>query len=761
MKLIMRFFPTVSTLTLTIILFVLIHNVTSHHKFPAYIHSHLMRDLFLTILLVMLLLPLTYLYVYHRNKINTQLLVANQELERSEQLYRTLLDTMSDAVIIHVQEKIVFANQGAFHMVGAAVEQELIGRSIHHFISPSSHEDLRNRVSQVYDKQSKAPLYEMQCMMLDGTPLQVESSTKPILWMGKPAGISVVRDVTNRNLERKKYDHIESLLNHIIDNMHVGVWSVDGQSNETLLVSKAIEEIYGIPADDFLSNRDYWRTIVHPDDLAKVEANQIKLSEGQPLEHTYRIIDGSSNQIKYIQDKVMPIVNSRGELLRLDGFVVDVTEKMEAMHKLEYIAYHDELTGLLNRHSMKLKLNELVEQSAGASQIKFAVVNLDMDNFKKINDTLGQYCGDQLLQQIAQRLAHFIHSNEWAARQNGDEFTIILSNFVHREEIHLRVEQLMSCLQLPYTIEGYDFYLTASLGVSIYPDDAIYETKLMTHADSALAYAKKFRNQYNFFEDSMDLSLESIVMEGALRSALEQNQFELHYQPQYDVRTQHMIGAEALIRWNHPVMGQVPPVKFIALAEETGLIENIGEWVIREVCTNLKKWQNLGHSVVPVAVNLSARQFRSKHFISNVRKIIQETGVQPHLLEFEITESMAMNAELALAVLNEFKEIGIPISVDDFGTGYSSFAYLKLFPLNRLKIDKSFINNMDTIEGASIVSAITTLAHHLSLQVVAEGVETEHQFQLLQAIHCDFVQGYYFNKPLVREAFESLLSRSV
>jgi diguanylate cyclase (GGDEF)-like protein len=386
-----------------------------------------------------------------------------------------------------------------------------------------------------------------------------------------------------------------------------------------------------------------------------------------------------------------------------------------------------------------------------------AVLFLDLDRFKNVNDTLGHDVGDRLLVAVAQRIRRSVRNAECVARLGGDECTVVLAEVVGPNAAVAAAQNICRALSTPFQIDGHDIYVSTSVGISMYPHDATDVGTLLKHADTAMYRAKKTNSGFQFFEPSMEQSISDHVrMENDLRRALERNELEVFYQPQARVESGKIIGAEALMRWRHPTRGMVPPVEFIPLAEETGLINPIGEWILRTACGQLQSWFEAGLAPMRIAVNLSVKQLLQKNFAALVEQVLADTGLPPSLLELEITESTLMeNAQGTLEALYRLRSLGVRLAIDDFGTGYSSLSYLKRFPVDIIKIDRSFVREVPhDVDDASIVTGIIALAHSLRLEVVAEGVETEAQLRFLRDQSCDILQGYYLSQPVPAEQFE-------
>jgi diguanylate cyclase len=439
------------------------------------------------------------------------------------------------------------------------------------------------------------------------------------------------------------------------------------------------------------------------------------------------------------------------------SIVKDITEKIQTERLIKHMAYHDQLTDLPNRYLLKETLEELITTSTKQKE-NFALLFLDLDRFKMVNDTMGHEIGDKLLVDLAERLRGCVNESDLIARLGGDEFAILLPNStgVAANEVARRVSAATS---EPFNLNNYEILITPSIGISIFPYHGETREVLMKHADLAMYFAKsQGKNNYQTFTtDLIGVSQHVIDLEMNLRKALVKNEFVLFYQPQINLNTNKIFGAEALIRWEHPVRGIIPPDEFIPLAEETGQIIQIGEWALLTACKQNRVWQDRGLPPITVSVNISPKQFFQTDLAKSVQKILYETGLEPKYLELEITEGMTMDVDRSLSTLLELKKIGVGISIDDFGTGYSSLHYLKKFPIDKLKIDRSFISECTTdVNDHAIVKTIILMAHSLKLQVIAEGVETNDQVAFLLQQMCTEAQGYFFSKPIPVKEFESI-----
>lgn len=466
-----------------------------------------------------------------------------------------------------------------------------------------------------------------------------------------------------------------------------------------------------------------------------------KDGEGFPLElkeHAFDI-DGTIVHVAILQDK---------------------SESIASRNQIKYMAFYDELTDLPNWNFFNNALQEAIETAEGNDEC-LAVFFIDLDYFKEINDTFGYIFGDKLLKACGERLKTFLQLDTFLARMSGDEFLILQRNTDKQHAIQL-AKRLITEFERPFTIEDFEIHTTISIGISLYPENGQSSNDLIKHADSAMYVIKeKHRNSYKLFETSISEDFKRrLTLENELRKALKNKQFELHYQPQKNLHTGEVVGLEALLRWNHPRKGYISPNEFIPLAEKTGLIIDIGDWVLQEACRQNKEWQDRGYRPLVVSVNLSAKQFYQHCLVEKVKKTLAEVELEPKYLELEITESMAMTKEAyILEMLHELRGLGVYVSIDDFGTGYSSLKYLSIFPISKLKIDKIFIDN-PLKQNQAIVKSIIHMSHSLNMRVIAEGVETYEQLAFLKNVKCDEMQGYYFSRPLPPEQLLAFLTKT-
>ncbi|MEX0959097.1 MAG: EAL domain-containing protein [Burkholderiales bacterium] len=530
--------------------------------------------------------------------------------------------------------------------------------------------------------------------------------------------------------------------------------------NPIVYVNPAFEAVTGYSAQEAVGRNCRF---LQGDDRDQPELERMRVllreqQEGAIVLRNYR----KDGRPFWNEMRVAPVRDSTGHVTHFVGFLKDITETRNYQQQLEHHATHDALTGLANRSLLQDRIEQAIRHAA-RNRSQVAIVFVDLDHFNLINDGLGHDAGDLVLKEIAARLVECFRQVDTVARIGGDEFALILSDLVRMEDVSDKLERVMPNLVAPLTVHAHELGITCSIGVSVYPEDGADAETLQRNAEAAMHRAKQQgRNTMRFYKPEMNESAGlRLTMASKLRQALKNEEFVLHYQPRIDLRTGATVGVEALIRWQHPELGLLGPVQFIPLAEETGQIIQIGEWVLRGACFQNEAFRRAGLPPLRMSVNLSARQLAQKGLAELVRRVLEESSLRPELLEVEITESMVMyDVARAIELLDAFENMGVGIAIDDFGTGYSSLAYLKRFPIGHLKIDKSFVRDISTNpDDATIVMAIISLAHSLDMRVTAEGVETDEQRTFLNLAKCDEAQGYFFSKPVPAGEIETMLRR--
>jgi diguanylate cyclase (GGDEF)-like protein len=448
---------------------------------------------------------------------------------------------------------------------------------------------------------------------------------------------------------------------------------------------------------------------------------------------------------------ITTIYDDEGQVSKRLAMFSDISSRKKSEERIHYQANYDALTDLPNRNLFQERLRQSINMAKRAEK-RVAVIMLDIDNFKHVNDTLGHVLGDNLLCQVGERLTSLLRTSDTIARHGGDEFMIIINDVPHNADLEHKLDQILECLSLPYVLEGNTAYASASVGVTFYPDDGLTVDSLLQNADAAMFQAKKKgRNTYSFFTAEMNTQAqERHQMEVDLHRALDQHEFEMHYQPIVEPVTHKLVKAEALIRWNDPEKGLISPGKFIPVAEETGLIVPMGEWILRQSCKDCAQWYHETGREIGVSVNLSSQQFKRTDVYALVVEVLEETNLPAHMLSLEMTESILVDDDRdILTLLQKLRKLGVMLSIDDFGTGYSSLSYLKKFPITTLKIDRAFISDvLENEEDAALCMAILSMAQSLKLRVIAEGVELEGQVDFLRERKCHLIQGFFYSKPL-------------
>ena len=549
----------------------------------------------------------------------------------------------------------------------------------------------------------------------------------------------------------------EGRLSSIFDYSITGICfaDLDGSVTEA---NEAFLKIIGYSREDLSSRTVSWREMTaqeyrHLDDHA-IERMKVT-GTCAPFAKECTRKDGSRVPVLFSAALVS------GSQTELVCFSLDLTEYKQAEEKVNYFAYHDALTNLPNQELFKDRLKHALDAAERNGQM-LAVVLVDLDRFATINDTLGYVTADQLLREVAQRIVACVSETDTVARFGADDFALLLTEVNRPEDAAKIAQHIQEALSAPFNFDEQELFLTSSIGISYNPDDAKDAVSLLKSARAALNRAKELDgNNYQFYTAGRTTkALRQLVLENNLRPGLERDEFVIHYQPQVNIQSFQLVAMEALVRWEHPALGLLYPTEFIGLAEENGLIVSIGEWVLRTACLQNKSWQDAGFDPLRVAVNLSARQFQQPGLVESVGQILKDTGLDPNLLDLELTEGSIMkDPNQAIRKLHELKAMGIHISVDDFGTGYSSLNYLKRFPIDTLKVDQSFVRDINTDpDNEAIVSAIITLAHALKLNVIAEGVETQEQLESLRVLKCDEVQGFLFSRALSVAEFTALLA---
>lgn len=612
------------------------------------------------------------------------------------------------------------------------------------------------RVTNYYEKAWSGEIVNYEGIFHNSSLIYF-GALRPIFKEGKVVEvIGSVVDITKRVQVEKELKESEERYRIISENSGDMIRIIDPSFHITY-ASPSNQKVLGFTPESMLGKNIL--SFIYPDDVTTaMEALKNVLTHANSFSSVVRV-KTQDNKWKWSESILSPVLQEN-EVTSIVVVSRDITERKQLEEQLHYLAYHDTLTGLPNRRLFDEVLEEYIIQ-AERSNKHFAVFYFDLDRFKVVNDTLGHHMGDQLLVEVTKRLQKQIRPGDLLARMGGDEFALLVKNLADLRLIEELANKILSSFEASFDVNGIKIHISSSIGISLYPTNSKESKELMKQADIAMYYSKeKGKNIYQFFQTAdPDQKHNKLYLETLLRKAITNKELFVMYQPKVEVETKQIIGCEALIRWKNPELGLIAPMEFIHIAEESGFIIPMGEWMVREVCRKIKEWQSKGLQTVPVAINLSLKQILSRDLVHTVKDIIQEYQVEPCYLEFEITESAMMkDLDTTLYVLNELKNIGICIAIDDFGTGYSSLAHLKRFPIDILKIDRSFIKDIpNDEEDMAITSLIISMGKHLNLKIVAEGVETEEQLQYLTRLGCDQYQGYYFSPPLSDDEISVLL----
>lgn len=651
-----------------------------------------------------------------------------------------------------------FVSQGAFELTGYQPE-ELLGQaaiSFDQIIFADDREHVRQVVHTALENRTK---YELE--------YRIERKSGELRWVVERGaavkradqGISVlegiIQDVTNRKKADENRLEAERRYRSIFENAIEGIYQ-STLAQGYLDVNPALARIYGYDSPSQLIEglRDIGSQL-YVDVNRRLEFMQIMDRHGIVSNFESRVYrrDGS---VIWISENARAVRNEAGEVLFYEGTVEDITQRKLSESEIHFRATHDPLTRLANRALLKEHLEQAIDVARRDGKC-VAVAFLDLDKFKYINDSLGHQSGDELLVTIADRLRHCVRESDTVARLGGDEFVLVLVNQLNQKTVEKTVQRILADVARPWIVNGVEVQVTCSVGVSLFPAHGSNSLALLRHADAAMFEAKRLgRNTSQYFSENLDdAEINGLEMISSLRRAIENQEFLLHYQPKCDLATGAVVGAEALIRWQRPGLRILGPNEFLPLAEDAGLMEKIGEWVVRTACLQNRAWQDAGFPPIAVSVNVSPLQLERESLVPQVAQALRDSGLDPRYLEIEVTENgMMRHVERSMQTLRRLKELGVRISIDDFGTGYSSLGHLKHLPLDTLKIDKSFIRNISSDhQNASIVKAVISLAHSLNLNVVGEGVETEEEYEYLGRMGCNEIQGYYRGRPVPAQKF--------
>jgi diguanylate cyclase (GGDEF)-like protein/PAS domain S-box-containing protein len=685
------------------------------------------------------------------------------ERKMMEEKYRSILENIQEGYFeVDLAGNFTFLNDSVCRVLGYSRE-ELMGMNNQHYTTDKeTAQKVFQAFHQVYTTGVSLKEFGWNITRKDGNKRYVEGSISLLKdSSGKAIGFrGVSHDVTERKQAEKALRRSEEKYRSILENIQEAYFEVDLAGNFTFY-NDSLCRLTGCSREE-LTGANYRQFSNEEMSQKAFKAFNKVFSTAEPIEgFDWQIMrkDGSK---RYIEASVSLQKKSSGQPNGFKGVIRDITERKRIEQELNYLATHDALTALPNRLMFSQLLDHSI-QSAQRNKKQLAVFFIDLDRFKTINDSLGHEAGDKLLKEMALRFKQSLRNVDVIGRLGGDEFIILIEDFNDLHQVEILAHKILATVIKPIILMNEECRITASIGISIYPKDGQDEQSLMKNADIAMYFAKEDgKNNYKFYSENIQsIASERLSIETNLRRALERNELSLNYQAKLDLRTRAITGVEALLRWYNPYLGSITPTQFIPIAEETGMIVSIGRWVLKTACAQNIAWQRQGLPHVCMAVNLSLRQLMDENLVEDIRTTLKETGMAPNLLELEITESMVMhNPARLISLLTKIKEIGVRIAIDDFGTGYSSLAQIKNFPIDTLKVDRSFIRDIpqDT-ENKAITEAIITMGKTLSLVVVAEGVETKEEENFLREQVCNEMQGFYFSKPIEPDRFADLLRK--
>jgi diguanylate cyclase (GGDEF)-like protein/PAS domain S-box-containing protein len=688
------------------------------------------------------------------------------ESKESEARYRGLLEAAPDAmVVVNQKGEIVLLNVQAEKQFGYR-RDELVGQKVKNIIPEGFAERLiadGTRSAAEALAQQIGTGIELIGRRKDGSDFPIEIMLSPLESAEGILVTAAIRDISVRQAAEKHLAQMEGRYRGLLEAAPDAMVVVD-QGGEIVLLNVQAEKQFGYRRDELIGQKV--KNIIPEGFAERLIADALRSEEdalaqqiGTGIELTGRRKDGSEFPIEIM---LSPLEGAEGVLVT--AAIRDIATRKKAEALMIHSSEHDFLTGLPNRMLLSDRVNQAIRMAIRHRR-KVAVMFLDLDGFKHINDSLGHPAGDKLLQSVGKRLVDCVRGSDTVSRQGGDEFVVLLSEEEDSEDTSITAKRMLRAVAEAHFIDQHDLHITCSVGVSVYPDDGLNAETLIKNADTAMYQAKENgRQTYQYFKPAMNVrAVERQSLEESLRRALERQEFEVHYQPKINLKTGRISGAEALLRWTHPTRGPVSPGQFIPLAEDCGLILPIGSWVLRQACQQARDWVDAGLPMGTMAVNISAMQLLNENFLEGIFSILQDTRLDPRLLELELTESVLMkHAESTASILTALRDRGVQVAVDDFGTGYSSLSYLRKFPIDALKIDQSFVGQITTVpDEIIIVKAVIALGRSLKLRVVAEGVETQEQLAFLQAHQCDEGQGHYFSRAVPPGQFAKLLKTGI
>jgi diguanylate cyclase (GGDEF)-like protein/PAS domain S-box-containing protein len=674
-------------------------------------------------------------------------------LDGAELRYRKLIEIAPDAIYVHSDWRIVLVNPAMLKLFRAERRDQLLGHDVLELIAPASRGRVRDRIRHLYEIPQPVPPTEVEYLRSDGTPFHAEVTAASFTVDGRPAVQVVLRDSSERKAAERALRRSEERFRSLTELSSDWYWEQDEALRFTYLSPGFEERSQSDPA--LILGKRRWEFDNVMPESGSWENHREVLEARQPFRDFEQITVRPDGTRVHISSSGEPVYDEAGSFRGYRGVSSNISGRKAAEERLEQLAQFDAVTGLANRNLLHERLEHAIVQSRRRGR-GAGVLYVDLDRFKLVNDTHGHHVGDDLLRHVGRRLQDCVRRDDTVARLSGDEFAVAIADLARPDDAALVAQKILDAFGAPFDLGGRETFITASIGVATFPNDGESAEALLKCADIAMYRAKESsRNAFCFYTAELNARAASkLQLNTDLRRALERGEFLLHYQPKVQLAGGAMIGMEALLRWQHPQRGLVPPLEFIPALEDSGQIVAVGDWVIEEACRQLAAWSHAGLKVMPVAVNLSARQFRRRDLDRVIQELLVEHAVSPARLELEITESSLMDdPKDAIRQLQALREAGLRISVDDFGTGYSSLAYLTRLPVSSLKIDRAFVNAAITEpDSAAIVRMVIDMAQRLRFDVVAEGIESEQHVAFLVQHGCEQGQGYHFGRPIPAEA---------
>ena len=698
--------------------------------------------------------------ILHKGKLSTDAIVrvlrlaegqrkVQASLESAEQRYRKLVDIAPDAIFVHSDWRIALVNPAMLRLFRALRPDQLLGHDVLELIAPASREAVRERIRRLYESAQSVRLTEVEYLRCDGALFRGEVSAVSFTFDGRPAVQVVARDITERKNAELALRRSEERFRSLTELSSDWYWEQDEALRFTY-VSPGFEVRSKHDPALVLGKRRWDFDNVIPA-TGTWEDHRELLEARKPFRDFEQITVRADGTRVHISSSGEPVYDEAGGFRGYRGVSSNISVRKAAEERLEQLAQFDAVTGLANRNLLRERLEHAIVQSRRRRR-GAGVLYLDLDGFKLVNDTHGHHVGDELLRHVGRRLQDRVRRDDTVSRLGGDEFAVAIADLARPDDAALVAQKFLDAFSAPFDLDGRETFITASIGVATFPNDGESAEALLKCADIAMYRAKESsRNAFCFYTAELNARAASkLQLNSDLRRALERGEFQLHYQPKVRLASGQMIGMEALLRWQHAGRGMVGPLEFIPALEDSGLIVPVGDWVIAQACRQLAAWARSGLQPLPVAINLSARQFRRRDLDRVIKDVLVEHALSPAMLELEITESSLMeDPKDAIRQLEALREAGLRISVDDFGTGYSSLAYLTRLPVSTLKIDRAFVNAAITESGsAAIVRMVIDMARRLSFDVVAEGIESEQHVAFLRQYGCEQGQGYHFGKPV-------------